>query len=133
EKSGKLVAPPATADFLRVWDPATGKQLDREVARAWFNAPVDSDAEFLKRVLTDVRGSGPTALELKYFTEDKDPKKREKLLDTLLKDPAVQKKLGDAWKKKMLAPEATFQRSALRGDNMFLYVLPDGRVQPDVL
>jgi hypothetical protein len=65
----------------------------------------DSDAEFLKRVLTDVRGSGPTALEQKYFTEDKDPKKREKLLDTLLKDPAVQKKLGDAWKAKMLAPK----------------------------
>lgn len=67
----------------------------------------DSDAEFLKRVLTDVRGSGPTALETKYFTEDKDPKKREKLLDTLLKDPAVQKKLGEAWKAKMLAPKTT--------------------------
>ena len=56
-------------------------------------AGADTDAEFLKRVLADVRGSGPTALELRYFTEDKDPKKREKLIDTLLKDPAVQKKL----------------------------------------
>lgn len=63
----------------------------------------DGDGEFLKQVLTDARGSGPTALELKYFTEDKDPKKREKLLDTLLKEPAVQKKLGDTWKQKMLA------------------------------
>lgn len=70
------------------------------------NVPGDSDAEFLKRVLTDARGSGPTALETKYFAEDKDPKKREKLLDTLLKDAAVQKKLGDAWKAKMLAPQS---------------------------
>ena len=34
------------------------------------------------------RGSAPTALEEKYFAEDKDSKKREKLLDLLLKDPA---------------------------------------------
>ena len=65
----------------------------------------DSDAEFLKRVLADVRGGAPTVLETKYFTEDKDPKKREKLIDTLLKEPAVQKKLGDAWKAKMLEPK----------------------------
>ena len=63
-------------------------------------------------MLTDVRGNGPTALELKYFTEDKDPKKREKLLDTLLKDQAVQKKLGDAWKAKMLGPQTmTYKRA----------------------
>lgn len=65
---------------------------------------VDSDAEFLKRVTQSARGSAPTALEEKYFAEDKDPKKREKLLDLLLKDPAVAKKLGDDWKKKMLEP-----------------------------
>ena len=63
----------------------------------------ESDIDFLKRVLKDARGSAPTALEEKYFAEDKDPKKREKLLDMLLKDPAVAKKLGAEWKKKMLA------------------------------
>jgi RNA polymerase sigma factor (sigma-70 family) len=62
----------------------------------------NSDVEFLKRVLQDVRGTPPTSLEEKYFSEDKDPKKREKLLDTLLKDPVVAKKLGDDWKKKIL-------------------------------
>jgi hypothetical protein len=50
-----------------------------------------------------VRGTAPTALETKYFAQDQDPKKREKLLDELLKDPAVQKKLGEEWKKKVLA------------------------------
>jgi len=74
--------------------------------RLWAVAAADTDAEFLARVLKDVRGSAPTALEVKYFTEDKDPKKRDKLLDTLLKDPAVQNKLGTAWKAKMLAPVA---------------------------
>ena len=66
------------------------------------DSKVVSDAKFLKRVLHEARGTPPTALEEKYFAEDKDPKKREKLLDTLLKDPAVAKKLGDQWKQKML-------------------------------
>src|SRR5262249_2885938 len=84
-----------------------------------------SDAEFLKRVLNDVRGNAPTALELKYFTEDKDPKKREKLLDTLLKDPAAQKKLGDSWKAKMLAQKpAQLQTGPWTTDRLFFYVEP---------
>ena len=68
---------------------------------------LESDVDFLKRVIKDVRGGTPTALEEKYFAEDKDPKKREKLLDALLKDPAVAKKVGDDWKKKMLATSQT--------------------------
>ena len=91
----------------------------------------ESDVEFLKRVIKDARGTAPTALEEKYFAEDKDPKKREKLLDTLLKDAAVAKKLGDDWKKKMLAaagseknrtfeyqifPKMEWERFAVPGD-----------------
>jgi RNA polymerase sigma factor (sigma-70 family) len=103
---------------VRVWDTTTGKAIadfdgDGKPDAPWaeityFVDVTDSDVEFLKRVLKDARGSAPTALEEKYFAEDKDPKKREKLLDTLLKDPAVAKKLGDEWKKKMLtAPQQT--------------------------
>lgn len=95
----------ATKPFM-VWQPAPDGQKPsdhRAIINEVYFASIDSDAEFLKRVLTDVRGTGPTALETKYFTEDKDPKKREKLLDTLLKDPVVQKKLGESWKAKMLA------------------------------
>ena len=68
----------------------------------WDYDAVESDAAFLQRAIQAARGTAPTALEQKYFTEDKDPKKREKLLDLLLKDPAVAKKLGDRWKKTML-------------------------------
>jgi len=92
-------------DHLWVWVTDDGQPKTREMTFT-YRVSKDSDAEFLKRVLTDTRGGEPTVLELKYFTEDKDPKKREKLLDTLLKDPAVQKRLGDEWKKKMLAPPA---------------------------
>jgi RNA polymerase sigma factor (sigma-70 family) len=65
----------------------------------------ESDVEFLRKVIQSARGAAPSAVEEKYFTEDKDPKKREKLLDLLLKDPAIAKKLGDDWKKKMLQPQ----------------------------
>ncbi len=79
----------------------------------YYSIALESDADFLKKATQSARGSAPTPLEEKYFLEDKDPKKREKLLDTLLKDPAVAKKLGDAWKKKMLEPEGTTERKIL--------------------
>ena len=106
--------------------PAQG-QPDREVFRFWLgvlqdgqppNNPdkpirvrlrlkdADTDDAFLGRVTQEARGTPPSEIERRYFAEDKDPKKREKLLDTLLKDPAVAKKLGDEWKKKMLQPPA---------------------------
>jgi protein involved in polysaccharide export with SLBB domain len=64
--------------------------------------PPDADEAFLGRVCQDVRGGPPTAIEREYFLADQDPKKREKLLDTFLKDQAVAKKLGAEWKQKML-------------------------------
>jgi RNA polymerase sigma factor (sigma-70 family) len=66
------------------------------------DAATPDDATFLRRVLQDALGKPPTALELKYFTEDKDPQKREKVLDLLLKDAAVAKKLGPDWRNKVL-------------------------------
>jgi hypothetical protein len=70
-------------------------------------AAADTDAAFLRRAVQSARGAAPSAVEERYFAEDKDPKKREKLLDLLLKDPAVAKRLGDDWKKKMLEPKSS--------------------------
>ncbi len=110
------VAAPDQKDVLWAWvggdRPPAQKGANQDFT-VEIVAVADSDAAFLKRVLTDVRGTAPTALELKYFTEDKDPKKREKLLDALLKDAAVQKKLGDEWKKKMLALNAATWKSGV--------------------
>src|SRR5262249_37403236 len=71
----------STADdkTVRLWDVDTGKAIlgiDNDGKPDVFMAEIvgftdatDSDAEFLKRVIKDVRGSAPTALEEKYFTE----------------------------------------------------------------
>ncbi|HVL15728.1 MAG TPA: sigma-70 family RNA polymerase sigma factor, partial [Gemmata sp.] len=87
---------------VRVWQAADGKKFEvtktAKVAQGG-----GSDADFLRRAVTAARGREPSDLEQKYFTEDKDPKKREKLLDALLKEPEVQKKLGEDFKKRMLA------------------------------
>ncbi|HUR55308.1 MAG TPA: hypothetical protein VMZ71_14335, partial [Gemmataceae bacterium] len=76
----------------------------------WVASPPESDADFLKRVVKSARGTDPTAIEQKYFADDKDAKKQEKLLDSLLKEPGVAKKLGDDWKKKMLEHGLTTAR-----------------------
>ncbi len=94
---------PFIGQGVAVTDLDSDGQIDLFVA---LDAGTDSDTEFLKRVLLDVRGTAPTTLEEKYFAEDKDPRKREKLLDTLLKEPGVAKKLGDDWKKKMLETQS---------------------------
>ncbi len=127
-----------TADqdgVVRVWDAGSGMVLgnfegDGQPNVVWnyaAGAPAESDLEFLKRVTMAARGTAPTALEEKYFTEDKDPKKREKLLDTLLKDPAVAKKLGDDFKKKMLADQANPNMAWEK--QLRLFVLTDSQGQ----
>jgi hypothetical protein len=118
---------PQTQDQLQFW-------LSDQAQNEWRLSAIrfaDSDSEFLKRAIQEARGSDPTTLEDKYFAEDKDPKKREKLLDLLLKDPAVAKKLGAEWKKKMLAPPAqqglnfNFKPDVVRKDQLrSLYVTP---------
>ncbi len=75
----------------------------------------DTDADFLNKATTESRGSAPTRLEREYFLADKTPKKREKLLDLLLSDPAIAQKVGPEWKKTMLNPTATW-----------VYLLSDG-------
>jgi hypothetical protein len=69
----------------------------------------DSDAAFLRRAVTEARGTPPTAIEERYFAADADPKKREKLLDALLADPAAARRVGEAWKQRMLAPAVRSQ------------------------
>jgi hypothetical protein len=61
------------------------------------------DATFLRRVMLDLTGLPPTALETKYFTSDKDGNKRGKLIQWLLEQP-------DSWKH--LAESAKWLRAA---------------------
>jgi hypothetical protein len=91
-------------ELLQPAQPANPAVLQQAELLYWLAAAPESDADFLRRVVKEARGSAPTGVEEKYFAEDKDPKKREKVLDLLLQDPAVAKKLGDDWKRKALAP-----------------------------
>ncbi len=102
---GEDVADVEAQRVYRLWTLAAGQTnpQPQQVQLYFQTVDVESDLDFLKRVTTAARGTAPTSLEEKYFSEDKDTKKREKLIDTLLKEPTVAKKLGDDFKKKMLA------------------------------
>ena len=52
-----------------------------------------SDAEFLRRASLDAIGRLPTPTEARAFLDDTDPRKRERLIDRLLEDPAY----ADFW------------------------------------
>ena len=75
------------------------------------SAPAVTDADFLTQATTEARGTAPTKLEREYFLADRHEKKREMLLDLLLSDPAVAKKVGPGWKKAMLNPEIRLTRA----------------------
>jgi RNA polymerase sigma factor (sigma-70 family) len=105
-----LTAQPTPQPETAMWLAVT----DRYIA----NAAVETDDAFLTRVIEAARGSKPTRLEKEYFTADKDAKKREKLLDLILSDPAAKKKLGPDWKKNMLAPPQTYTWAYFVTDGM---------------
>ena len=108
----KATPPPPAADIFR-------QQLGELQAMQ----PKDmSDADFLRRTSLDLRGVPPTKVEEQYFLADKDPKKREKLVELLspaekpartghkqvddfLADPDVAKQYA-AWRKAKLEAEA---------------------------
>lgn len=73
----------------------------------WTAQQPQTDEQFLTKVCQDARGAAPTRIEREYFLTDKDPKKREKLIDLILKDAAVAKKVGPNWKQSLLNPERT--------------------------
>jgi RNA polymerase sigma factor (sigma-70 family) len=85
----------------------------KQAVTAEFARRADTDAAFLRRVVKEAYGVAPTALELKYFAEDRDPKKREKLVDLVLADPAVAKKLGTEAKDKLLADPAAKSKTVV--------------------
>jgi hypothetical protein len=52
------------------------------------HAPLSSDIEFLRRVTLDLTGRIPSAEQVREFTADNNPAKRDKLIDRLLEDEA---------------------------------------------
>jgi hypothetical protein len=56
-----------------------------------------TDGEFLRRASLDITGTLPTAAEAEKFLADKDPKKRDKLVDDLLGRPAYASYFALKW------------------------------------
>jgi len=66
--------------------------IDEKLIAKWKNlgltpSPVCGDDEFLRRAFLDTIGTLPTSTEIRAFLADKDPKKRAKVIDRLLKRP----------------------------------------------
>jgi hypothetical protein len=97
---------------------------------SYFVANLDSDEDFLRRACQDARGTAPTSVEVEYFKADQDPKKREKLLDLLLQDPAVRKKLGDGWKEKMRQQGLYNLNVQTANEKFFVPLIIDSSIRP---
>jgi hypothetical protein len=56
-----------------------------------------SDEQFIRRVSLDITGTLPTPEQVTKFVADKDPKKRDKLVDHLLETPDYQYYFANKW------------------------------------
>ncbi len=60
-------------------------------------SPVCDDATFIRRVTIDIAGRLPTLEEVQQFLADKDPHKRDKLIDRLLDSPDYADYFANKW------------------------------------
>lgn len=58
---------------------------------------LSDDATFLRRVTVDIAGRLPTPAETQRFTADKDPAKRDKLIDALIESPDYGEWFANKW------------------------------------
>jgi len=56
-----------------------------------------SDSQFIRRVSQDITGTLPTPTEVTAFVENKDPAKRDKLVDSLLEKPEYAYYFANRW------------------------------------
>jgi len=76
--------------------------VDKATANKWRELNITpselcSDEVFIRRVFIDVTGTLPTAAEVLAFLADKDPKKRDKLVDGLLDTPEYAYFFANKW------------------------------------
>lgn len=80
-------------------------------------SPVSSDATFMRRVYIDITGTTPTEEEVKTFLADKDPAKRDKLIDKLIDSPAYADYFANKWN--MVLRNKKLQPVDIAGTNAF--------------
>ena len=97
-----LILSLGTGATLHAGDKPLREIIDREIRAAWQAKKITpggnaDDATFLRRVYLDLIGDIPTYDETKKFLEDKDPKKRDKLIEKLLADPRYATEQAHVW------------------------------------
>lgn len=78
------------------------KMINAAFAQQWKDygltpAPVEEDAKWCRRVYLDLIGRIPTYEELATFGRDRDKRKREKLVDSLLNDGKYTEEFANHW------------------------------------
>ena len=61
------------------------------------SSPPCDDATFLRRVSVDITGTTPTEEQVRLFLADKDPRKRDKLIDKLIASPEYADYFTNKW------------------------------------
>ncbi|HLW68602.1 MAG TPA: DUF1549 and DUF1553 domain-containing protein, partial [Gemmataceae bacterium] len=84
------------------FDFAENTIVDKFTSKKWRELglkPSDlcSDEQFIRRVSLDITGTLPTPEQVTAFANDKDPKKRDKLVDKLLESPAYHYYFANKW------------------------------------
>lgn len=100
---------PATldaSDLTRLIDHEIQAKLD---SAGLPTSPLADDAEFLRRIYLDLNGVIPSADEVVAFLRSRDPQKRAKRIDELLKNPKYGEHMGGIWGR-MLVLDREFDR-----------------------
>jgi hypothetical protein len=84
EMQDKHAANPRFPSFSVMQIPSKGAGGDLLIVRIPSKGGPTADAEFLRRVLLDVAGRPPTALEMHYFLKDTDADKHRKLVEKVV-------------------------------------------------
>ncbi|GIW97553.1 MAG: hypothetical protein KatS3mg111_0886 [Pirellulaceae bacterium] len=78
------------------------KMINAAITQQWADyglrpSPVEDDGKWCRRVYLDLIGRIPTYAELDSFLRDRDPRKREKLVDQLLEDSQYTEEFASFW------------------------------------
>ncbi len=82
-------------------------------------SPVSDDSTFMRRVYIDITGATPGEEEVKAFLADKDPAKRDKLIDKLIDSPAYADYFANKWN--MVLRNKKLQPIDIAGTNAFYH------------
>lgn len=98
QRTAVVKRPVASRDEVMALARILDRHIDARLASERVSAsPLADDAEFLRRVCLDLTGRIPTADRTVAFLEDRDPAKRDKLIDELGAGADFGKHLADRW------------------------------------